>query len=282
MTLQLPRKFYNALLRGIRNVLWLLQDGKIFRKELVLLDFQLDIPFSPSHGYKVTCNSDGMTLLNSSECLESPEFVRAYSASLQVNDWRGMNGERMDMRWRYYVVLHYANAAKELPGDFVECGVYKGGYSRAICEHINLQALNKTFYLFDTFEGLDPSQANQSEIDSGLLETYSGYDVVHLEALRETFRGFPVEFIKGSVPDSLSRVHIDSVAFLSIDMNMAAPEIAAANFFWDRISSGGVVLLDDYGFHAHAAQRKAFDEFAVEKKVRIFSLPTGQGVIIKS
>lgn len=77
MMLQFPRKFYNALLRGIRNVLWLLQDGKIFRKELDLLDFQLDIPFSPSHGYKVAYNSDGMTLLNSSECLESPEFAWA-------------------------------------------------------------------------------------------------------------------------------------------------------------------------------------------------------------
>ena len=236
---------------------------------------------SNSHGCTVTYNSDGMTLLNSSDCLDKEEFVRAYEASLKVNDWRGVNGEKMDMRWRYYVVLHYAYSVKNLPGDFVECGVYKGGYSRAICEFLDFSKLGKTFFLFDTFEGLDVSQVSERESSSGLLETYSGYDDAILEDLRNTFEGFPVKIVKGSVPSSLSEVEIDSVAFLSIDMNMAEPEIAAANFFWDRIIPGGVILLDDYGFHAHVEQRIAFDAFARERKVRIFSLPTGQGIIIK-
>ena len=64
-------------------------------------------------------------------------------------------------------------------------------------------------------------------------------------------------------------------------MNMVFPEISAANYFWDKIVPGGLILLDDYGFHAHLEQKKAFDEFAITKNVEIISLPTGQALIFK-
>lgn len=64
-------------------------------------------------------------------------------------------------------------------------------------------------------------------------------------------------------------------------MNCAAPEIAAAEYFWDRMSPSAVMLLDDYGFVSYEEQKNAFDEFARKKAVEILALPTGQGVIIK-
>jgi O-methyltransferase len=90
-----------------------------------------------------------------------------------------------------------------------------------------------------------------------------------------------VEIICGSVPDTLSSVKIGKVCYLSIDMNNAAPEIAAANFFWDRLSPGAPILLDDYGFVRYETQKKAFDSFAAERDVKILALPTGQGLMIK-
>jgi hypothetical protein len=83
------------------------------------------------------------------------------------------------------------------------------------------------------------------------------------------------------VPDTLPRVTADKVAFLSLDMNCAAPEVAAAEYFWPKLVPGGIILLDDYGFTAHAEQRHAFDEFASRKGVPLLPLPTGQGVIFK-
>jgi hypothetical protein len=65
-------------------------------------------------------------------------------------------------------------------------------------------------------------------------------------------------------------------------MNCVAPEIAAADFFWNKISVGGVMILDDYGFPQHINQKIAFDKFALEKKVEILCLPTGQGIIFKN
>jgi hypothetical protein len=64
-------------------------------------------------------------------------------------------------------------------------------------------------------------------------------------------------------------------------MNCVQPEIAAANYFWDKLVVGGVMILDDYGFYLHIEQKKAFDLFAIEKRQDILSLPTGQGIIIK-
>ena len=64
-------------------------------------------------------------------------------------------------------------------------------------------------------------------------------------------------------------------------MNCALPERAALEFFWDTLSRGAIVLLDDYGYRGHECQREAIDEAAREKDVQVLSLPTGQGLIIK-
>jgi len=50
--------------------------------------------------------------------------------------------------------------------------------------------------------------------------------------------------------------HIRKVSYLSIDMNCVKPEIAAAQFFWDRMVSGGIMVLDDYGFRGHIEQKR--------------------------
>jgi O-methyltransferase len=71
------------------------------------------------------------------------------------------------------------------------------------------------------------------------------------------------------------------VAYLSIDMNIVLPEIAALEFFWDRLVPGAVVMLDDYGWATHRAQKAAFDAFARAHDAMILSVPTGQGIIIR-
>ena len=64
-------------------------------------------------------------------------------------------------------------------------------------------------------------------------------------------------------------------------MNCVAPEIAAIEYLWDRIATGGVVLLDDYAFEQHEEQQVQFDDFASRKGTTILTLPTGQGIMLK-
>ena len=71
------------------------------------------------------------------------------------------------------------------------------------------------------------------------------------------------------------------MSYLSIDMNIAAPEIAAIEHFWDKLVPGAPVVLDDYAWIGYEEQLHAWDAFAASKGVAIACLPTGQGLILK-
>jgi len=64
-------------------------------------------------------------------------------------------------------------------------------------------------------------------------------------------------------------------------MNCAGPERAALEYFWDRLSPGGMVLLDDYARHSFDALAEAIDPVAAARGADVLSLPTGQGLICK-
>jgi hypothetical protein len=168
---------------------------------------------------------------------------------------------------------------REKDGDFVECGVNRGGLSRTVSHYVDFAALNKRFWLLDTYEGLPGHLITEDERRRGILP--GGYDPCYDQVVK-TFSSVPgVQIIKGVVPDTLVQVKAEKICYLSIDMNNAAPEIAAAEYFWSRLVSGGIILLDDYGWAKQINQKIAFDKFADIRGVRPLSLPTGQALIIK-
>jgi hypothetical protein len=219
--------------------------------------------------------TDSLVTSNNSDFVREPRFARAYEAAVATNPWEGFT-----LQWRTYVCCWFADMVRELDGDFVECGVNTGAYSRAVIEYIDLTATGKTFYLLDTYEGLEPSLITEEEKRAGIEKYLTHYENVY-ERVKETFKDFNTKIIKGIVPYTLKECNADKICYLSIDMNTMEPEIAAANYFWDKIVKGGVVILDDYGFPMHINQKLAFDAFAKERGQSILSLPTGQGIIIK-
>ena len=102
------------------------------------------------------------------------------------------------------------------------------------------------------------------------------------ETVRKTFRAFEnVTIVRGVVPDTLEQVKSERIAYLSLDMNAAAPEVAAAEYFWPRMVSGAVMVLDDYGWPYHEVQKRELDAFAARRGVKVLPMPTGQGLIFK-
>jgi hypothetical protein len=77
-------------------------------------------------------------------------------------------------------------------------------------------------------------------------------------------------------------VGASKIAYLHLDMNCSPPEVAAADYFWNRLVPGAFVLLDDYAYRGYRAQKIAMDSFAASQQTEILSLPTGQGLLIKS
>jgi len=220
-------------------------------------------------------SEDGLRTIHNCDFTESPRFIEAYRAGEATKSW----GTAGNIRWRAYVVCWAAEQAGHLPGDFVECGVNRGGFARMIIEYLGPGTFNRKFYLLDTFKGFFEASLSEAE-KTGVAQKYGYSDC--LADVKRTFAPFSfVEIVPGPVPDTLERVPATRVSFLSIDMNCTAPEIAAAEFFWPKLSSGALVVLDDYGFTAHLEQKRAFDEFAARNGVSVLSLPTGQGMLIK-
>jgi O-methyltransferase len=186
------------------------------------------------------------------------------------------------IEWRVHVACWAGRHASHLEGEFVECGVNTGILSLAVCRYVDLNATGKTFYLFDTFCGIPDEQISPEERAMGRdRENCEFYEECYERAVRN-FAGYPkAVLVRGVVPDSLRTVAIDKVCYLSIDMNIAAPELAAIEHFWDKLVPGAPVLLDDYAWLGYVTQKRAMDLFAARKGVEILTLPTGQGLLIK-
>ena len=223
----------------------------------------------------ITYNTDGLATCLNCDFIKEPRFQKAYQAAAATNPWPNFT-----LHWRVYIVCFFADQVKSLEGDYVECGVNTGAYSKAIIEYSQFNSLNKIFHLLDTFDGLIADQLTEKEKVAGLDKYLGQYKNVY-EGVLETFKNDRVNIIKGTVPETLPLCYTEKVAYLSIDMNCVEPEVAALEYFYDKVVPGGVIILDDYGFPQHIHQKIAHDKFAKQKGISILSLPTGQGIILK-
>jgi hypothetical protein len=225
-----------------------------------------------------TFAGDSLVSWHNVEFLADPAFIRAVQVGNERQSWN----PTYDVRWRYHVILWAAWRAARLEGDFVECGVNRGGFSRAVVDYVDFGRLDKTFYLMDTFDGLNESFITPAEQAMGVSrEAFAKYTDC-FDDVREAFRPFAnVTLVRGPIPDTLPQVTTRKVSYLSIDMNVVIPEIAAAEYFWDTLVPGAVMILDDYGHAPHVLQKHAFDAFAADRGVQVLLLPTGQGLIFK-
>jgi len=222
-------------------------------------------------------DQDGLRSAHNHEFMLDPFFRRAYA--------RGVLASKADYHWewRVHVGLWAAYSASKLKGDFVECGVNRGFLSSAIMEFLNWDSLNRTFYLMDTFCGLDERYMSDEEIKRGTLELNKGdFYTRSVESVRDNFSQWKnIRIIVGAIPETLCAVEAENVAYLHIDMNCTPPEVAAFNYFWERLVPGAFILFDDYAYRGHELQRVAMDSAAATKDLKILSLPTGQGLLIK-
>ena len=227
-----------------------------------------------------TYSADGFATTHNATFLGDPRFRAAYGAGVDSGH-RICAPKDLHIEWRVYVCCWAAEHALRLQGDFVECGVSTGIVSRAVTRYVDFGACDRKFWLIDTYEGIPLEQASPSERKLAQSKNERHYFDCSAEVRTHFASMANVVVVKGRVPDVLSSLAIDRVAYLHIDMNIAAPEVAAAEHFWDRLVCGAVVVLDDYGSLAHVEQKAALDEFARARGVGILTLPTGQGLLIR-
>jgi O-methyltransferase len=207
--------------------------------------------------------------------LEDPAFRKGWAMAVKGN-MAGWGGNPPDIRWRAHTALWAARHGMSLEGDFVECGVFLGLLSLTICHALDFDTSGKSFYLFDTFNGLP---------DDGTPEA-KRHSTLYFECYEEASKNFApyqsAKLVRGILPGTLAAAPLDKIAYLSIDLNHAAAEKAVIEELWGRLSPSAIVLIDDYGFRNHEDQYAMWNDFAASKGVPILTMPTGQGVLIKS
>lgn len=253
----------------------------------VELKNSLSAPVVDSARPEPTYHADNLCVwLKDTNFLREERFQRAYRKGMdsghKICREKGSR-EDIHIEWRVHVLCWAASHASRLAGDFVECGVNTGIYSLAIADYIDLDRTGKHLYLFDTFCGIPPSQMNERERSLNReVENETYYEECY-ETARANFAEYRnAVLIRGQVPDTLTQVAIDQVCYLSLDMNIVLPEIAAIKYFWPKLVTGAPVILDDYGWLGYAPQKVAMDEFAASVGCTILNMPTGQGLLIKS
>jgi predicted O-methyltransferase YrrM len=170
-------------------------------------------------------------------------------------------------------VRHVVRA--QVPGAFVECGVWKGGSAMAIARTLlSADHRDAELFLFDTFEGMtEPTEHDVSlsgEPAARLLAEASGREAsllwarAPLEAVRAAVGsvGYPAErvrFVQGPVEQTLPDAAPEAIALLRLDTDWYESTRHELEHLYPRLQPGGVLVIDDYGWWGGA--RKATDEF---------------------
>lgn len=161
-------------------------------------------------------------------------------------------------------------------GDTAECGVYRGTSSTLICRENQESNLNKTHHVFDSFEGLSAAG------DKDGSHWVAGDLACSLDEVKKALSEFTeVKYYKGWIPDRFEDVKTRMFSFVHIDVDLYQPTRDSFEFFYDRMSVGGVIVCDDYGFTTCPGATKAIDEILESKCEKMLTLSSGGGFIIK-
>ena len=173
----------------------------------------------------------------------------------------------------------------DIRGDIVECGVWRGGSMMAAA--MQLTSLGKTdrdLYLFDTFEGMPPP--TQHDIDphgtaaheifgpngrsagsQGLPWKAASVEEVRAGLMKSGYPQDRFKLIKGRTENTVPAAAPGSIALLRLDTDWYESTRHEMLHLFPRIASGGVLLIDDYGYWK--GSRKAVDEYIKEHKLQI-------------
>lgn len=160
---------------------------------------------------------------------------------------------------------------RQVPGDLLEAGVWRGGagiFMRAILRAHGVT--DRTVWLADSFQGLPkPRHAmdrGKTEYDLSGME----YLAVSLAQVRSNFARFglldsQVQFLAGWFKDTLPDAPVRNLAILRADGDLYESTMDTLTSLYDRVSSGGYVIIDDY--HAWKPARDAVHDFRAQRGI---------------
>ncbi len=180
----------------------------------------------------------------------------------------------------YNAVEYVVNA--NVPGDIVECGVWRGGSSMMMALHlVHLKNTERNMYLYDTFEGMSvPIEGEKSLFGEDAMQTWKDSQTedvnewcyAPIEDVQTNLEstGYPKEklhYVKGKVEDTIPGTLPKAISILRLDTDWYESTYHELIHLFPLLSKNGVLIIDDYG-HWEGA-RGAVDKYIKENNITI-------------
>lgn len=149
---------------------------------------------------------------------------------------------------------------EKIPGDFVECGVYRGGSAGVLGYEAIRSKFSRKLWLYDSFAGMPETVEKDDDSSRALTGSYIGSEqqtrrIMHrLKVPEEQYT-----IVVGLFEDTFPVAEQVKIALLHIDCDFYSPVKLSLEKFYDLVQPGGYVLLNDYGYFQ--GSRLATDEF---------------------
>ena len=157
-----------------------------------------------------------------------------------------------------------------IPGDFIETGVWRGGaviFMRALLKAYAIN--NRTVWVADSFCGIPKPDTDAYPADKDDICYQREFTAVSIEEVKNNFELYnllddQVRFLQGWFKNTLPDAPIDHLALLRLDGDMYQSTMEALISLYPKLSMGGVVIVDDY---AAEPCKQAVNEFREKEKI---------------
>ena len=218
-------------------------------------------------GYQIVPAGDPDEPVLAPDMLADAGFLRVYE---RAKPFTMTSPERM---FALYHAVRYVVESR-IPGDLVECGVWRGG-SAMLCALAlaELGDTSRALYLYDTYEGMaEPDARDVSHAGEAARDTWAGsrrddhvdWCYSPLDEVRRNLAstGYPEErihFVQGKVEETIPGTVPEAIALLRLDTDWYESTRHELEHLYPRVAPRGVVIIDDYGYWEGA--RQATDEY---------------------
>jgi len=180
---------------------------------------------------------------------------------------------------RCYVLYTLAQQALAVPGEYWECGVYKGGTAALLARVLEGAPAPgaRRLRLFDTYAGMPETDVARD------IHRKGDFSDTSLEAVKAVVKGGELaSFHAGTIPQTFAGLEGSTIAFAHIDVDIYQSVLDCCRFIHPRLARGGFMVFDDYGFPTCPGARAAVDEYFAATDLCLLVLPTGQALVLRS
>ena len=183
-------------------------------------------------------------------------------------------------KYRCYELWTLLGQCKDIEGDVLEVGLWRGGTSGIICKRFSQINDKKQIFLCDTFTGVVKATSKDSEYYGGEHADTSEEMVESLLGQLETNNYI---ILKGTFPDeTASYVKSNKFSFVHIDVDVYQSAKDILNWVWPKLSVGAIVVFDDYGFNSCGGITELVNEYIGTPGSLIVHNLNGHAIMIKT